>query len=527
MLRRPPSSAKPPFCLFDHSIRLSGTFSPSTDGGLAMVVVLGSISIILFGLCVGPIGSWIDARVSRCAEALLARISRRSHLSLTTESHLLQAKVLVAYVASQCVIGLCALVAYANPEQVHDGWEVFDYYYFAFVTTSSVGFGDFAMGPTNKTSQGLMGLFIQATAIFVGMAFFNSFTGVGGDLASVVVERAMSYSTTCVNRCGPSVIEPPPSSTWSRDRIVPSEAKSPSPRPEQASPEPEPASPEPMQEACTASGHNVTFDKVYSINDQVKPAKEEDEQGKLANGVKWPASAKSQTSQPTVPIGATLKRAKSVKKFGARLKRAKTQRLTHIASSSRPVKVLSRCRREARCLLPWLALYFTMMVLGGLIFRSIEAEQESMQAKALRDQENVIRAIAGIVPKGVQLNASRANSPADTGPDAVRARLLEIGSMDEAAQTAATEDIVSDFKDVVEHETGCDQLSDLTSYLLSQCKAAPPSPISLNWSFNGAIFFMMTVMTTIGYGARFWPQSMQTLAPVRSWLLSLITSLPF
>ena len=549
-----------------------------------MVIVLGSISVIVFGLCVGPIGGWIDKRISRGAAALLALISkcyrfrtpvrdvkvskqtgdlvglgihrvncvatvgkgslcedlifpgdmihsinghsltnsvdasakireaRELHFLVSsppsadneaTERRMLHAKLVVAYVASQCVIGLCALVAYANPEPVHEGWDGFDYYYFAFVTVSSIGFGDFAMGPKEGTLLGFIRLFTQATTIFVGMAFFNSLTGVGGDWASDAAERTLSCLAQHVPPlCDPGAMDAKGAEPVGAERDKVHEVHGQS---ELASDDAQHAAP-PAEIALAralATSRTVTRFGARLKRQHAAPP---------------PASAEIalahalQHSRMANRFGAQLKlQEHSVKKFGARawLKRSKTAKLLeHALDHAALNKLLDRLRlrrlaKATNCLLPWLVLFFAMMLLGGYIFMSIEAEHESIQAQALRNEENAIRAVAGIELKGAQSNALSVHQAANASvisPDAVRAQLLVIGSMPEEAQAAAVEEVVSEFTEVVAHESGCDRLADLTVLMLSQCKSRPPSPISLNWSFNGAAFFMLTIMTTIGYG---------------------------
>ena len=63
-----------------------------------------------------------------------------------------------------------------------------DLFYFSFVTLSSIGFGDFALGPEHDGHLELVKLLLQAIWIFFGMACFNTFMDAAADWANEVVE---------------------------------------------------------------------------------------------------------------------------------------------------------------------------------------------------------------------------------------------------------------------------------------------------------------------------------------------------
>ena len=54
---------------------------------------------------------------------------------------------------------------------------------------------------------------------------------------------------------------------------------------------------------------------------------------------------------------------------------------------------------------------------------------------------------------------------------------------------------------VITQPGNAETLGTLYDLQLDECVGGAPSPEELNWSFNGAVFFTVTVMTTIGYGA--------------------------
>ena len=402
-----------------------------------MVILGGSVGIILFGFCVEPLGGVIDSLIQRAAHALLGLIRRP-----TSERRLAHAKLLAGLLFCHGYIAIIAGIVSSNVFKKYrdEGWTFFDCYYFGFVTFSSIGFGDFAVGPTDNSPRALSMVLVQAVTIFFGMAFFNSFAGVSGEWAEaryVSLTSCRPRFVACLKRRGED------------------------------------------NEEATTEAAEVAADEASEKNGDGKENEAE------AEGLEGGTGSTSRVHA----CKAVIRRATST-----------------IRSTS------------------WLALYIIMIVAGGYTFFNIEAAAEATEAQALRDKENSIRMLAGMPSKGVfaqpEASSGEVSSDSDEDPgrrrfltpttrrlqagaqtaESVRAELIAVSEMSEEDQAAAVEGIAKQYTTVVDHEQGCDQYADLIRFMLDNCKQAPPDPVSLNWSFNGAVFFMMTVMTTIGYG---------------------------
>ena len=114
---------------------------------MAMVILGGSVGIILFGMCVEPLGGLIDSWIERGARGLLVLIRRPA-----SERRMLHAKLLAGAILCHTFIAICAGVVRMHRIENGDEWSYFDCYYFSFVTFSSIGFGDFALGPSDNTT---------------------------------------------------------------------------------------------------------------------------------------------------------------------------------------------------------------------------------------------------------------------------------------------------------------------------------------------------------------------------------------
>jgi len=173
-----------------------GTFAPSTDLGKWLVVTLGMVSMILFGVCLSVIGSAIDSLVELGAGKLLARIdqciarwyvARPDATVKEPDGWLIHAKMLVALLVLHSVVALAAAFAYiASPSLNGSQWEYGRCYYFAFVTFSTIGFGDYAIGPTEDSASQLLILLLQALVIFLGLATFNTYASICSDWLKAV-----------------------------------------------------------------------------------------------------------------------------------------------------------------------------------------------------------------------------------------------------------------------------------------------------------------------------------------------------
>ena len=91
-----------------------GTFAPSTPLGLAMVVVLGSVAIVVFGLCLAPVASWVDEEIiARGTKHLQAALRRRVDEDTPADKRrVLLCRLLVSTLAFHTCLAVVAAALY-------------------------------------------------------------------------------------------------------------------------------------------------------------------------------------------------------------------------------------------------------------------------------------------------------------------------------------------------------------------------------------------------------------------------------
>jgi hypothetical protein len=210
-----------------------GTFAPSLPIGRSLVILFGSVTIVLFGLVSRPAVDVIEAIEAR-TERLLLR-ARRSEQPLSEQGQQIL-KGASAMLLCHAVLMAAAVIVYLDRDEedpLHEEWDFGTCYYFCFVTFSSIGLGDFSLGPADNSNYELGRLLVQALIIMFGMAAFNLATGacsdlvlpLGAALRAWAVQLGTLVATSCArSRDGKKVelspVTPDPVTIPSTSRIV-------------------------------------------------------------------------------------------------------------------------------------------------------------------------------------------------------------------------------------------------------------------------------------------------------------------
>ncbi|XP_030055118.1 potassium channel subfamily K member 17 [Microcaecilia unicolor] len=111
-----------------------GNLSPSTTGGQIFCIFYALVGIPLNLILLNRIGQWMSSWVHRCSSVLGKRLSRPRMAKALTGS---------------CALGLGLLLFFLLPPILFNSIEDWSYsegIYYAFITLSTIGFGDYVIG---------------------------------------------------------------------------------------------------------------------------------------------------------------------------------------------------------------------------------------------------------------------------------------------------------------------------------------------------------------------------------------------
>jgi len=443
-----------------------GTFAPSLPFGRWMVILFGSVTIVLFGLVSRPAVDLVEAIEAR-TELLLLR-ARRSDQPLSEQGQQIL-KGASAMLLCHAVLLAAAVIIYLDRDEedpLHEEWDYGTCYYFSFVTFSSIGLGDFSLGPADNSNYELGRLLVQALIIMFGMAAFNVATGACSDLVLPLGAALGSQLRAWAVKLGTRVA--PPTTT---------------PAPPASPPASPPTDPE--------------------LPPQPEPA---------------PSSQTTTLTQTTLGLTTTLTQTTTINQTPTiyspqyNFLRAWIEEETKVdvkkppAAEARP----SRCEQRLRACLAvigYLAIFYAMILIGAAVFVNVEAATEEAAAIAMRLEENEVRENMGLERLSVGALGGLPLSPPSAPPEVrpasredAAAALAALSQTPAEERGAALDSIVGDYVQVVKNEAAADSLAEFFLARLDTCKSRSADYSQPRWTFEGATFFMMTIATSIGYG---------------------------
>ena len=466
-----------------------GTFAPSLPFGRWMVILFGSVTIVLFGLVSRPAVDLVEAIEAR-TELLLLR-ARRSDQPLSEQGQQIL-KGASAMLLCHAVLMAAAVIVYLDRDKedpLHEEWDYGTCYYFCFVTFSSIGLGDFSLGPADNSNYELGRLLVQALIIMFGMASFNCSTGawcelvqtLGVELASQVEAWAVEQSRRVAIHLRSSRVQPSPikeKTTLTQKTRFTNETA----------------------DVRTTLTQTTTLIQTTTLTHTSTP-------NPAHKGLKGLKRAVKKVQIANVVARPAVKRRRDVGIFGALGKAVVVAdpKGSHVAQAQP-----GRCEQRLRACLAvigYLSLFYASILICAAVFVHVEAATEEAEAVAMRLEENELRESMGLerLSLGSQdsVRSSPPSAPSEARPgsrEEAAAALAALSQTPAEERGAALDSIVGDYVQVVKNEAAADSLAEFFLARLDTCKSRSADYTQPRWTFEGATFFMMTIATSIGYG---------------------------